>query len=162
MIDKFPKTLSKKLISSLNIIPAITEALFLEVPSENIKCITISGNYGDMIVYNFGEYFLVILRSKKDKKKSYDINDYLEEIKNLCSLLSEDALCEKIKNINILKDDKKISAFLFRILRFINLRRYQNMNNDIVMYNLGNDLAKINSFDKLKDFMVEHGVGDMV
>ncbi|ADG13188.1 4-vinyl reductase 4VR [Methanocaldococcus infernus ME] len=162
LINKFPSSVSCDIISNLSIIIAIAEKMFLDT-NNDIKKIDISGKCATLSIYPVGEFYLVL--AVENNFKSTDILErYLPKLSELCLLLSENILYEDLPLEDLINNDKKISAFMFRILRFLNLKKYQNTNIDVLMYQLGNDISsylKIDSFKKLKEFFESHGVGKL-
>ncbi|AIJ06290.1 4-vinyl reductase 4 [Methanocaldococcus bathoardescens] len=132
--------------------------------------VIIRGKHENIIAVNIGDVILVVMSNLRANLNNIleIIDDFSDDIKNYCNMLFENTLEFPIKQILSMGGRKRfgrdVDISIFRILRFINLRKYIGVDNETLMYYFGKELCrnlKFNNFDELSDFYEKYKLGEI-
>jgi predicted hydrocarbon binding protein/predicted regulator of Ras-like GTPase activity (Roadblock/LC7/MglB family) len=167
LVKQMPKYVDDEFVDILSAIHGCIEQVLSKSDEIAPKEVIIRGKYRNTIIINVGDAILMIISDLKANLN--DIlkisNDLAEDIKDFCNILFEDVLIptnlifSKIERGDLGRD---VDVSIFRILRFMNLRKYTGVDSETLMYYFGKELSKnlkFSNFEELCKFYEKYKLG---
>jgi predicted hydrocarbon binding protein/predicted regulator of Ras-like GTPase activity (Roadblock/LC7/MglB family) len=167
IVKQMPKYVDDEFVDILSTIHGCIEQVLSKSDDIAPKEVIIRGKYRNTIITNIGDVILMIISDLKA-----NLNDILkiadslaEDIKDCCNILSEDVLIPtNLIFSNVERGDlgRDVDVSIFRILRFMNLRKYTGIDSETLMYYFGKELSKnlkFSNFEELCKFYKKYKLG---
>jgi len=167
IIKQMPKYVDDEFVDILSAIHGCIEQVLSKSEDIAPKDVIIRGKCRNTIIINVGDSILMIISDLKANLNEIleIIGNLADDIKEYCNILSEDILIphnmifSKIERGEFGRD---VDVAIFRVLRFMNLRKYTGIDSETLMYYFGKGLSKnlgFKSFDELCKFYKKYKLG---
>ncbi|ADC69601.1 Roadblock/LC7 family protein [Methanocaldococcus sp. FS406-22] len=140
IVKQLPRYVDDEFLDILSAIHGCMEQVLSKGEDIAPKEVIIRGRYRNIIIINIGDVILMIISDLKanlnDILKIAD--DLAEDIKDYCNIISENVLEFPVdlifSNVERREFGRDVDVSIFRILRFMNLRKYIDIDNETLMY----------------------------
>jgi predicted hydrocarbon binding protein len=168
IVKQLPRYVDDEFLDILSAIHGCMEQVLSK--SEDIvpKEVIIRGRCRNIIIINIGDVILMIISDLKANLNDIlkIVDDLAEDIKDYCNIISENVLEFPVdlifSNVERREFGRDVDVSIFRILRFMNLRKYMDIDNETLMYYFGKELAKnlkFSNFGELCKFYEKYKLG---
>ncbi|ACV24687.1 DUF2507 domain-containing protein [Methanocaldococcus fervens] len=170
ILREMPEHITNEFMNILSVIEGFAEKTLYDTTDIAVRDIVIRGRNETFMVANIHNVFLILVLSSKANLNNISkiIDDYSDEITKYCSMLFESPVELPIKELFTRVKRKKfgrdVDVGLFRAFRYLNFRKYLNVDSDALMFYFGKELIKslkINNFEEFSEFYEKYKLGEL-